>query len=177
MIVDTDDMLSPHFSMAELTRSQTAKRHQLYNIPRDVSEVANLKALCERVLEPVRAMFGKPVIITSGYRCGTVNRLIGGSVRSQHMLGEAADFIIPGLAPYDAAYSLAARADVPFDQLIFENRQAASGWRQWIHISHKRLGGNRGEVLTMVLKDGEKITREGVHQPEALSQAPLSPQT
>jgi len=80
--------LSKHFTRAEFEASQTAERKGIDNV---MTQAAIQKAidLCESVLEPLRAHFGKPVIITSGYRSDKLNRAIGGARRSQHSAGEA----------------------------------------------------------------------------------------
>ncbi|MFC3051665.1 D-Ala-D-Ala carboxypeptidase family metallohydrolase [Kordiimonas pumila] len=164
MTFDQSEALSPHFTLRELTRSKTAEAQGLYNIPREVSEHANLKALAECVLEPARLLLNAPLIITSGYRCATLNRLIGGARNSQHMLGEAADFIPRGLKVADAAFTLAALDTLPFDQLIYEMRErTGKELQQWVHISHRRMGGNRREVLTFFRSDnGEQQVAQGI---------------
>lgn len=161
-LIDVRMRLSPHFNLAEFTKSQTADKYQLYNVPREEAEVANLKALATNVLEPVRALFGRYIIITSGFRCATLNRLIGGAVTSQHLFGEAADIIVRGVPAHEAAAVVAA-SDIAFDQLIYEARLRDSGWSEWLHISHRRLGPNRREVLTIVRDESGKRTLEGVH--------------
>ncbi|PCI59465.1 MAG: peptidase M15 [Kordiimonadales bacterium] len=153
--------VSEHFRLSEFTRSATADKHQLYNIPREDCEFANLRALAENVLEPARALLGAPLVITSGFRCGTLNRLIGGAPQSQHLYGEAADFIPKrkshktekGPTVEEAAEILAAQDNLPFDQLIFEIRVRAGEGQspvRWIHISHRRLGSNRHQVLSVL---------------------------
>lgn len=159
--------LSPNFALPEFTRSEMARRNQVYNLPRDVSEIANLKALCDRVLEPVRALFGRPVIITSGYRSAALNRLVGGAADSQHLYGEAADFIVAGLRTFDVALTLANHPDLPFDQLIYETRLRADGRaNHWVHISHRRLGPNRAEVLSVHSGPDGRRTLPGVQAHE-----------
>jgi zinc D-Ala-D-Ala carboxypeptidase len=175
MTFDPKRKLSPHFRLAEFTRSATAKKHQLYNIPREESELANLRALADQILEPARVLIGVPLTITSGYRCATLNRLIGGAVQSQHMVGEAADFIPKGQGPTgngadveEAALLLAAQPDLPFDQLIFEVRERLDAVPlRWIHISHKRLGRNRREVLSVYASAKGRQTLRGVQSPSA----------
>jgi len=160
---DPRSALSPHFRLSEFTNSQIADKHQLYNIPRDDFEIANLKALAAQVLEPARRLIGVPLIITSGFRCGTLNRLIGGVQQSQHIFGEAADFIPRGLAVETAAGLLAVHSDVHFDQLIYEVRlMEKTPPVRWIHISHKRLGGNRREVMSILHSKDTKQTQPGI---------------
>ena len=155
--------LTRHFRLGEFTKSAIAEKSQLYNIPREESELANLRALADQVLEPARALLGVPLIITSGYRCATLNRLIGGAVQSQHMLGEAADFIPRGVDVEEAAFLLSAQMDLPFDQLIFETRMRKNAAPvRWVHISHKRLGGNRQEVLSVYHGSAGKQTLPGI---------------
>ena len=86
--------LSPHFSLKEFTESATARKHGLNNTP-PPEAVENLRALCVQTLEPLREALGLPIIITSGYRCKTLNdKLAHSSERSQHMEGCAADFYV-----------------------------------------------------------------------------------
>lgn len=83
-------MLSEHFSLQEMTRSQWANRHHEPNTP-GPREVENLGVLCTEVLEPARTMYGHPLIINSGYRTLKVNRAVGGKPGSYHVQGKAAD--------------------------------------------------------------------------------------
>ncbi|HTE35719.1 MAG TPA: D-Ala-D-Ala carboxypeptidase family metallohydrolase [Reyranella sp.] len=115
--------LSPHFTIEEMI--VTSQR--VDNLPTP-EIVANLKLLCEMVLEPVRALFGAPVIITSGYRSPAVNLAVGGAANSQHMSGQAADFIIPGFDPREVCRRINA-SPIVFHQLIFENYNAG-----WTHL-------------------------------------------
>lgn len=82
--------LSEHFTYDEMVASATAKRLGLCNAP-DAEGIDNLKRLCETVLEPVRVRYGKPIIVTSGYRSPSVNRAVGGAKNSEHIYGSAAD--------------------------------------------------------------------------------------
>ena len=87
-------MLTEHFSLLEFTESPTARKHRFDNTP-SAEAVDNLKTLCKKVLEPLRQELGLPVIITSGYRCATLNNLIANHARrSQHLQGLAADFYV-----------------------------------------------------------------------------------
>ncbi len=168
-MIDERMSLSPHFRLQEFTRSQTAEKYQLYNIPREEAEVANLRALAQNVLEPVRALFGRCVVVTSGFRCSTLNRLIGGAVTSQHLFGEAADIIIQGIPCLDAAQAIAASA-IPFDQLIYEALRRDGHWVEWLHVSHRRFGPNRGEALTIIKTSESKKTLEGIKRPEDMQE-------
>ena len=109
--------LSKHFKLSEFTKSQIAARNGLKNLPGS-GEVKNLENVCYEILEPVRAKFEKPVLITSGFRSLEVNRKLGSSDSSQHCKGQAVDFEIAGVPNIKVAYWL--QADVDFDQLILE---------------------------------------------------------
>ncbi|SDG63420.1 Peptidase M15 [Prevotella communis] len=88
--------LSPHFKLNEFTKSRTASQHGIDNAP-PPEAVENLRALCIHTLEPLREALGIPIIITSGYRCKVLNeRITHHSATSQHMQGEAADFVVQG---------------------------------------------------------------------------------
>lgn len=121
--------LSPHFTLAELTATQ----QPFDNEPGEMA-LASLVELCVHVLEPVRIVLGnKPITITSGYRSLPVNAAVGGQVNSQHMLGQAADFVCPAFGnPREVCLAIMASTDprVPYDQLIFENFGHG-----WTHIS------------------------------------------
>jgi hypothetical protein len=135
--------LSPHFTLAELTRTSSG----LYNVPTD-AEVKALEALATTLLEPVRAKFG-PVSIHSGYRGPAVNAAIGGSKTSQHMKGEAADFHCPG-APLETVMRwIVVESGLSYGQVILEGH--TKGEPTWIHLSlgaPYRLGSSCMQALT-----------------------------
>ena len=110
-------MLSQHFSLREMTRSQVASRLGIDNTP-DESAIKNMMALCENVLEPIRKHFDTPFSPSSGYRCPQLNQAIGGSITSQHCLGQAADIEIPGW--HNRCVALWVKGQVPYDQMILE---------------------------------------------------------
>ena len=91
-----------HFTLSEFFRSSTAAKNGIKNEP-SIDERAtiarNINLLVDNVLDPVRDMVNAPIIITSGYRCPQVNRLVGGVDNSQHMSGRAADFRVMGFTP------------------------------------------------------------------------------
>ena len=139
----TDETLSPHFTLAELTASDTAAAHGLDNAPPPAA-IANLRRLVDQVLEPVRAKFGI-VRVTSGYRCAALNRLVGGAPGSQHVAGEAADIVCPALGAGGLAAWIAHA--LPFDQLILEAARTGRSEAPWVHVSFSRHA-LRGDVLT-----------------------------
>ena len=112
-----------YFSIAEFLRSDAAEKHQVSNIPSDeelLAVLTNINALVNNILDPLRAMIGRPIIITSGYRSKRVNELVGGSIFSQHMSGKAADIHVQGYTPeqMDMVYRTIQMYH-DFDQLIF----------------------------------------------------------
>ncbi len=128
-----------YFTLSELLKSDTALKHNLWNgAPKEAEE--NLKALVEDVLDPLREAYGRPIRVTSGYRCPQLNRLVGGSPNSQHMRGEAAD-IQPVVGNDDDLDELAQIliANGKFDQLIV--------YPTFIHVSYRRNGWNRRQVM------------------------------
>lgn len=143
--------LSPHFTLAEFTKSQTAIRKGIDNTPKP-NEIANLILLARNVLEPVRAHFGVPLNITSGFRCRPLNQAIGSSPRSQHVKGEAADFEAPPLANPVLARWIA--ENLVYDQVILEFYEPGDPYSGWVHVSY-RARGNRKQPLT--------INKHGTH--------------
>ena len=135
--------LSPNFTLAELT----ATRQPFPNVPSD-AEIAALRTLCFKVLEPIRAHFGKPVRVNSGFRSARVNRAVGSSDSSQHRRGEAADIEIAGISNHVLASWI--RDNVPFDQLILEAYRPGIANSGWVHVSY-REGRLRRSVLTMTM--------------------------
>lgn len=119
--------LSPNFLLAEFTLSQTASRHGIDNMPPDWA-IHALEQLCLNVLEPVRAHFERPVLISSGWRGPELNRRVGGSKTSQHCKGEAADFRVAGVSNLAVCQWMERRLN--YDQLIYEFGEAG-----WVHVS------------------------------------------
>lgn len=137
--------LSTHFSLAELSISQTAARAGISNVPPD-HVINNLRRLCTELLEPVRDIIGSPISISSGYRSAQVNALVGGSLSSAHLSGFAADIYA---FQYGSARKLATllatelpKRGIKFDQLILE-------FDNWVHIGLYTTGNKqRGQILT-----------------------------
>lgn len=103
----------------------------------------NLTALVAAVLDPLREKYGKPIIVNSGFRCKQLNTLIKGAVNSQHMKGEAADIDTGSKTENKKLAKLIIKMGLPFDQLIDEQNYS------WLHVSYKRVGANRGQILRM----------------------------
>jgi hypothetical protein len=130
--------LSPNFTLDEFTVSQAAIRKGLRNEP-NATHIEALRLLCTNVLEPLRARLHQPIVISSGFRSPLVNRIVGGSDRSQHTRGEAADIIVPGV-PVADVIGIVRKLKLPVDQCIDE-------FGRWVHISHAANGQQRGEYL------------------------------
>jgi hypothetical protein len=141
--------LSEHFHLSEFVSSQTAARRGIDNTP-PAGAIVKLQALCRQVLEPVRVHFGRPIRISSGYRCPTLNKAIGGAASSQHVLGEAADFEIPGLSNVDVAQWM--MKHLSYDQLILEFHTPGEPNSGWVHVSWRP--NPRNEELTAVRRGG-----------------------
>ena len=139
-------MLSKNFSLAELTKSQTAERKGIPNTP-TADHIYNLTALCENILQPIRNEFGS-FIVSSGYRSPELCEAIGSKATSQHAKGEAADFEVAGISNYKLATWI--EENLPFDQLILECFQGGNSG--WIHCSYVPDG--RKETLTYNRSEG-----------------------
>lgn len=151
-------MLSAHFSLEEMIRSDTAARLALANYP-DAPTIAKLKNVCINILEPVRAHYGRPVQINSGYRAPAVNAAVGSKPTSQHARGEAVDFEVPGIS--NAEVAVWVRDNLRFDQLILENHRAGIPSSGWVHCSWKS-GQLRRSILTMTLGSHGAVYSEGL---------------
>lgn len=140
--------MGKYFTLNELTRSATAARKGINNSPSALIK-SNLEAIIEKVLDPLREKWGKPIIVTSGYRCPKLNTIIGGAPGSQHMKGEAVD-IRTATDTRDENMKLLKillKSDIVYDQVISEYVDA-QGRPDWIHISYKKNGGNRMKKTT-----------------------------
>jgi len=138
--------LSGHFSLAELTKSQTATRKGIDNKP-TLEHIENLTELCVQILEPTRRNFGKPMVITSGYRSEELCEAIGSKSTSQHAKGEAADFEMFGVDNKELAKYI--KNNLVFDQLILEfynpdHNDPSSGW---VHCSYSKEENRKQSLL------------------------------
>lgn len=137
--------LTEHFTIEEMTLSEYAARLGIDNSPSPAA-LQNLKILCEKVLEPLRNVLQRPVIVTSGYRCELVNKGIGGSPTSQHMTGQAADIIVPGVQVFEL-FQIISRT-LNYDQVICE-------FDTWVHVSY--CDKNRFEKLIAKSANGKTV--------------------
>ena len=130
-----------YFTIAELCRSNTADRLGINNRCK-AEHVTALTALVDNVLDPLREWYGKPLIVSSGYRCPELNAAVKGSRSSQHMSGQAAD-IDTGDRQQNKLLFEYIKKNLPFDQLIDESNFA------WVHVSYRADGNNRKQVLSL----------------------------
>ncbi|RXE61758.1 D-Ala-D-Ala carboxypeptidase family metallohydrolase [Paramuribaculum intestinale] len=132
-----------YFSFQEFERSETAYRHGIDNTAPE-SARKNIAVLVDKVLDPLREAWGKPISVTSGYRCSELNAKVPGASRtSQHMTGEAADISVGNQVDNRRLAQKILDLKLPFDQIINEH-----DW-QWVHVSY-RDGHNRHEMLKTV---------------------------
>lgn len=139
--------LSEHFLLKELIASDTAKRLKIDNSP-EPQHLASLGVLCNRILEPVRVHFDKPISPSSGYRSPKLCEAIGSGSKerpSQHTLGQAVDFEVMGLDNLELAKWIV--ANLEWDQLIVEGYEQGDTNSGWIHCSYNNLGPQRKMIL------------------------------
>ena len=129
-----------YFTLNELTASSTAKRKGIDNTP-DATVRANLTALVANILDPLREAYGKPIVVSSGYRSPKLNKAVGGAAKSQHVTGQAADIHTLSDTPADnkKLFDLIQKLKLPFDQLINEYNF------NWVHVSFSPK--NRRQIL------------------------------
>ena len=140
-----------HFTIEEMYASDTAKRLGIDNKP-TTQKMINLVYLCAFVLEPLRVAMGKPIRISSGYRCERLNKAVGGVYNSQHLKGQAADIDIQGDIAFGKKIFEYIRQHLPFDQLIWEKNPKTGSC--WVHVSfvYPDFGRNRKQVIDGLLK-------------------------
>lgn len=134
--------ITRHFTLDELLLSRKAKELGIDNTQPPVSAIVNLTALVVEVLQPLRDYLSAPVIITSGYRCNSLNQAVGGVKNSQHLTGQAADITFYNSIDMERKALRYIREHLHFDQLIWEKR----GNTRWIHVSFDTLH-NRNQFI------------------------------
>jgi len=150
--------LTANFSLAEMVKSDTALRHDMDNTPGE-TEIANLKTLCEKVLQPIRDHFQTGVKVNSGFRHPEVNAKVGGSKTSDHCKGQAADIEIPGVANADLAVWI--MENLTYTQLILEYYQIGVPDSGWVHVSYDPANLKK-QNLTATKQGGKTVYLPGL---------------
>jgi hypothetical protein len=151
--------LTKNFSLAEMVKSETALRNDMDNTPGE-AEIANLKVLAEKVLQPVRDHYGKGVKVNSGFRHPEVNAKVGGSKTSDHCKGQAADIEIPGVPNHELAEWI--KANLSYTQLILEFYTRGIPDSGWVHVSYDPANLKKQD-LTAVKENGKTVYLPGLH--------------
>ena len=146
------DKISDHISYKEATRSNTALRRGIDNIP-DVEELENMKLIAEEIFEPLRKWVGGPVKINSFYRSPELNVAIGGSKKSQHCHGQAMDIDDTYGHRSNASMFKHIRYHMDFDQMIWEFGDDKNP--AWVHISYVSEEKNRNRCLEAYKENGK----------------------
>ena len=132
-----------YFTIDELCASDTARRKGIDNTPNADARL-RMQILIEQLLDPIRATWGGPITVNSGYRSPALNKAVGGVATSQHLKGEAADITVGSQEAnkqlFDLIVELRQNGRISFDQLIDESNYA------WVHVSY-RSGKNRNQIL------------------------------
>jgi hypothetical protein len=143
--------LSKNLTLAEVMRSETAKRRGISNMPTP-EHIENFKKLAEKVFQPIREHFGVPIHISSGYRSSALNKAVGGSSSSQHCSGEAIDIDMDGTSITNKQVFDFIRENLEFDQMIWEFGTDANP--DWVHVSYESTGKQRKQILKAIKKGG-----------------------
>lgn len=141
--------MATYFTLAELLRSDTAKKKNIDNTP-SWEVVAHLAELVEKILDPLRAAYGMPIRVSSGYRCEKLNKAVGGASTSVHMLGYAADLQVSGSFNKfrDFVVEWVKKTGVKFDQILLESDKKKGA--KWIHVGlYNNSGQQRGQIMVM----------------------------
>ena len=144
--------ISKHLSLAEVSRSETAKRKGINNTPSG-EHLENFKKLAENIFEPIREHFGVPIHISSGYRSKELNAAVGGSSSSQHCQGEAIDIDMDGTTITNAEIFNYIKDNLNFDQMIWEFGNDTNP--DWVHVSYESTGKQRKQILKAIKANGK----------------------
>jgi hypothetical protein len=144
--------LSTNLSLAEVTRSETAKRRGISNMPTP-EHIENFKKLALNIFQPIREHFGKPILISSGYRSAELNKAIGGSLSSQHCSGEAIDIDMDGTDITNKQIFDYIKDNLNFDQMIWEFGTDANP--DWVHVSFAANRSQRKQILVAKKVNGK----------------------
>jgi zinc D-Ala-D-Ala carboxypeptidase len=146
--------LSKNLALAEVTRSETAKRKGISNMPTP-EHLENFKKLAENVFQPIREHFGKPIHISSGYRSKALNTAVGGSLSSQHCTGEAIDIDMDGTDITNAQIFHFIKDNLTWDQMIWEFGTDENP--DWVHVSYESTGKQRKQILVAKRVGGKTV--------------------
>lgn len=135
--------LSKNLSLAEVVRSESAKRRGINNMP-TAEHLENLKELALNVFQPIRDHFKVPIHISSGYRSRILNNAVNGAAKSQHCLGQAIDIDVDGTSITNKQVFDYIKQNLDFDQLIWEFGNDLNP--DWVHVSFNK-GANKKQVL------------------------------
>jgi len=144
--------LSKNLVLAEVMRSETAKRKGISNMPTP-EHIENFKKLAENVFQPIRDHFGVPIYISSGYRSKALNKAVGGSLSSQHCQGEAIDIDMDGTSITNKQIFDFIKDNLVFDQMIWEFGTDKNP--DWVHVSYESTGKQRKQILKAVKIKGK----------------------
>lgn len=144
--------ISEHLELSELIRSESAKRNGLSNMP-TLEHIENLKKLADKIFEPIRNYFCKPIRISSGYRSRDLNAKIGGANTSQHSTGEAIDIDMDGTDITNKEIFDYIKKNLSFDQLIWEFGTDKNP--DWVHVSYESNGKQRKQILKATKQNGK----------------------
>jgi hypothetical protein len=144
--------ISKHLSLAEVSRSETAKRKGINNTPSG-EHLENFKKLAENIFEPIREHFGVPIHISSGYRSKELNAAVGGSSSSQHCQGEAIDIDMQNTNITNAQIFNYIKDNLNFDQLLWEFGNDSNP--DWVHVSYESTGKQRKQILKVIKANGK----------------------
>lgn len=150
--------LTANFSLHEMTKSETALRKGMPNEPTE-ADIANLKLLAEKVLQPLRDHYGVGVKVNSGYRSPDVNAAVGGSRTSDHCKGQAADIEIAGIP--NATLAQYIKDSLQYTQLILEFYTPGIPDSGWVHVSYD-ANNLKCQTLTATKKDGKTAYLNGL---------------
>ena len=143
--------LSKNLSLAEVLRSESAKRNGISNTPTK-EHLANLTSIALNVFQPIRDHFLVPIHISSGYRSVALNKAVGGSNTSQHSKGQALDIDMDGTKITNKQIFDFIKDNIEFDQLIWEFGTDKNP--DWVHVSYAK-GKNRKQILKAVTRNGK----------------------
>jgi zinc D-Ala-D-Ala carboxypeptidase len=147
--------LSEHLELAEVIRSSTAKRLGIKNEPTP-EHLQNLKLWAEKIFEPIRNHFGRPIFLSSGYRSAALNKATpGASTTSQHSTGEAGDIDMDGTEITNAQIFEFIKENLEFDQLIWEFGSKSNP--DWVHVSYESTGKQRKQILIATKVGGKTV--------------------